>query len=149
MNGPSNVTDTDILTPQDWTFPVPIAYGPGRLAEIGSRCVAMGLFNPLIVTDHGSHSLPFIAQLQSYLSNAGLEHDLFFNISPNPRDDEIELGERCFARVVMTRSSQSVEAAHWTAASLFALQRITMSISGGLNTSKRRPKSAKTNRFRY
>ena len=28
------MTDIDILEPQDWSFPIPIAYGPGRLDEI-------------------------------------------------------------------------------------------------------------------
>ena len=28
---------SDLLVPKDWTFPVPIAYGPGRLSEIGSH----------------------------------------------------------------------------------------------------------------
>ena len=26
---------TTMLEPQDWSFPVPIAYGPGLLAELG------------------------------------------------------------------------------------------------------------------
>jgi hypothetical protein len=30
-------SEEDILAPQDWSFPVPIAYGPGRLAEIGAK----------------------------------------------------------------------------------------------------------------
>ena len=30
-------TKNEILQPQDWVFPVPIAYGPGRLTEIGSK----------------------------------------------------------------------------------------------------------------
>jgi alcohol dehydrogenase class IV len=49
-----DTNDPAILMAQDWSFPVPIAYGPGRLAEIGARCVAMGVSNPLIVTDYGS-----------------------------------------------------------------------------------------------
>ena len=48
------MTDDDILEPQDWSFPIPIAYGPGRLSEIGQRCAVMGLLNPLIVTDKGA-----------------------------------------------------------------------------------------------
>ena len=66
MNNP------EILEPQDWTFPIPIAYGPGRLSEIGRRCVAMEVSNPLIVTDKGSRDLPFISQLQEYLTQPGL-----------------------------------------------------------------------------
>lgn len=62
-----------LLAPQDWTFPVPIAHGPGRLSETGTRCAGLGLSNPLIVTDRGSRSLPFIAELQGYLAGAGLK----------------------------------------------------------------------------
>lgn len=90
------ITDAEILSPQDWTFPVPIAYGPGRLAEIGARCAAMGLGNPLIVTDRGSAALPFIAQLEEYLAGAGLRTGLFSDISPNPRDDEIGAGRAAY-----------------------------------------------------
>ena len=28
------MTDDDILEPQDWSFPIPIAYGPGRFDEV-------------------------------------------------------------------------------------------------------------------
>ena len=86
------MTDDDILEPQDWSFPIPIAYGPGRLSEIGQRCAAMGLLNPLIVTDKGSRNLPFISKLHSYLADAGLSTALFSEISPNPRDYEISTG---------------------------------------------------------
>lgn len=90
------MTAADILEPQDWTFPIPIAYGPGRLSEIGQRCAALGLSNPLIVTDKGSRDLPFISQLQTYLGQAGLSSVIFSNISPNPRDDEIGAGRQSF-----------------------------------------------------
>lgn len=90
------MNDIEILKPQDWTFPVPIAYGPGRLSEIGQRCAAMGLSNPLIVTDKGSRDLLFIAQLQEYLVEAALSCSVFSDISPNPRDDEIGAGRDAF-----------------------------------------------------
>lgn len=86
----------DLLAPQDWTFPVPIAYGPGRLSEIGRRCAGLGLRNPLIVTDRGSRALPFIGELQSHLGDAGLTCAIFSDISPNPRDDEIGAGRDAF-----------------------------------------------------
>ena len=90
------MTEIDILEPQDWSFPIPIAYGPGRLSEIGQRCKAMGLLNPLVVTDKGSRDLPFISKLQGHLANAGLSTALFSEISPNPRDDEISIGCNSF-----------------------------------------------------
>ena len=80
------------LAPKDWTFPIPIAYGPGRLAEIGSMCERMNIFKPLIVTDSGSKNLGFNQTLKDHLKKYSLVSDVFFDISPNPRDDEIEAG---------------------------------------------------------
>ena len=90
------MSNPEILEPQDWMFPIPIAYGPGRLSEIGQRCAAMGLSNPLIVTDKGSSDLQFISQLYDYLARAGLASGIFSDISPNPRDDEIGAGREAF-----------------------------------------------------
>lgn len=87
----------NFLDPQDWTFPVPIAYGPGRLAEIASHCEGAGMRNPLIVTDRGSATLPFISTLTAHLAQGGLKSALYSGISPNPRDDEIAAGCKIFA----------------------------------------------------
>jgi alcohol dehydrogenase class IV len=96
MKAVDSMTDADILEPQDWTFPIHIAYGPGRLGEIGQHCAALGLRNPLIVTDKGSRDLPFISRLQRVLSDAGVSAGLFSEISPNPRDNEIGAGRDKF-----------------------------------------------------
>ena len=85
-----------MLLAHDWNFPVPIAYGPGRLAEMGQRCVALGVRNPLIVTDRGSRELSFIARLVEVLSEAGLRSAVFSGISPNPIDSEISFGRAAF-----------------------------------------------------
>lgn len=85
-----------MLAAHDWGFPVPIAYGPGRIVEIGRRCVGLGINNPLVVTDRGSRNLAFITRLQSFLGEAGLTSALFFEISPNPIDTEIGAGRAAF-----------------------------------------------------
>ena len=90
------LNESDILSNQDWTFPTNIAYGPGRLKEIGPICNNLNIKNPLIVTDKGSPKLPFISNLQSYLSNSNVKSDLFFDISPNPREDEVSVGCKKF-----------------------------------------------------
>ena len=90
------MAESEILEPQNWTIPVPIAFGPGRLAEIGDRCHGIGIQRPFIVTDRGSRGLPFIGQLQTYLAQSGLRSGLFWDISPNPRDDEIGAGCAAF-----------------------------------------------------
>ena len=96
MNSSPISYDPSMLGAHDWGFPVPIAYGLGRLAEIGRRCVGFGIKNPLIVTDRGSRNLSFIARLQSILGEAGLKSALFYEISPNPIDTEIGAGRAAF-----------------------------------------------------
>ena len=76
----------------DWGFPIPIAYGPGRLNEIGEFCRKFKVSNPLIVTDKGSKELPFVSRLATLLENSSIKSKLFYGISPNPRDDEIKAG---------------------------------------------------------
>lgn len=81
---------------QDWTFPVPIAYGPGRLSKIGEIAGNAGMTRPLIVTDRGSRDLPFIANVGRSLQESGRSFDLYAEISPNPRDDEIAAGRALY-----------------------------------------------------
>ena len=83
---------TEILKFHDWTFPIPIAYGPGRINEISEICQSLNVNSPLIVTDKSSQDLPFISQLINLLNKAGLTSGIFTKISPNPRDDEISVG---------------------------------------------------------
>ena len=92
---PMRVFDIDseeILKPQDWSFPIPISYGPGRLSEIAQFCQSLEINNPLIVTDNNSKQLPFIENLKGLLNESNIESDLFFDISPNPKDNEIAKG---------------------------------------------------------
>ena len=86
------INTEEILTPQDWGFPIPISYGPGRLAEIGKACISLDIKNPLIVTDSGSKELPFIERLKEILIGSNIGSDLYSKISPNPKEDEIAEG---------------------------------------------------------
>ena len=87
---------TDLLGAQDWTFPTFTAYGPGRFKEIGNFCKNFNIQNVLIVIDSGSINLPFISDLQNLLSDSKIKSNIYSNISPNPRDDEIEGGCKKF-----------------------------------------------------
>ena len=91
-----NLNKEEILAPQDWGFPVPIAYGPGRFSEIGNYCSENEITNPLIVTDSGSVDLPFIDNLVEILKKSKINSDIYSKISPNPRDDEIASGKKLF-----------------------------------------------------
>ena len=91
-----NLNKEEILAPQDWGFPVPIAYGPGRFSEIGNYCSENEITNPLIVTDSGSVDLPFIDKLAEILKKSKINSGIYSKISPNPRDDEIASGKKLF-----------------------------------------------------
>ena len=85
-----------LLSNHDWSFPVPIAYGPGRLETLGQQASALAMTNPLIVTDRGSAELPFIQTLQQALRNAGIESAVFSEVSPNPKDSDIALARQTY-----------------------------------------------------
>ena len=80
----------------EWSFPVPIIYGPGRLKELGQRTAEMALLNPLIVTDRGSAQLPYISELQQILAEAGVSSGVFAEISPNPLGADVERARQCY-----------------------------------------------------
>ena len=92
------IDSSEILKPQDWAFPIPISYGPGRLSSIGRFCESLKIKNPLIVTDRDSKEFPFVEKLKKFLIEANIGPDLFFEISPNPRDDEIAIGTSIFLK---------------------------------------------------
>jgi len=83
--------------PWDCDFPVPIRYGPGRLAEVGALCKARGLGNPLIVTDRASAGLAFVDRTRGFLAEAGLACGVFSDVSPNPTDAEVARGSAAFS----------------------------------------------------
>lgn len=82
------------LSNADWSFPIPIRYGPGRLKELASVCRDAGMKRPLVVTDRGSRELPFIGAALGILNEAGLSAALFADLSPNPTDREVASGRQ-------------------------------------------------------
>ena len=91
-----HINSSEILKPQDWTFPIPIAYGPGRINEISEICNSLNIDNPLIVTDRSSQDLPFIGELIEILNTGSIKSGIFTEISPNPRENEIAKGSSSF-----------------------------------------------------
>lgn len=76
----------------DWSFPIPIRYGPGRLGELALLCRDAGMTRALVVTDSGSRDLPFVSAALGVLSEGGMEAALFADLSPNPTDREVAAG---------------------------------------------------------
>ena len=86
----------DFRNSADWTFPVPIYYGPERINEVSALCKNHGIKRPLVVTDNGSADLVIIKNLISQLNLSGLKCDLFSGISPNPVGSEIYEGKTIY-----------------------------------------------------
>ena len=72
----------DYLSFQNWTFPVPIRYGPGRIKELSEICQIKGIKKPLVVTDNGSKNLNFIKNILTDLEDNHQINQDFFLISP-------------------------------------------------------------------
>ena len=56
----------------DWSFPVPIYYGPDRVRELPGFCKSNKLNRPLLVTDRSSANLPFVKDVLTNLNNSNL-----------------------------------------------------------------------------
>ena len=83
----------NFLNNADWSFPVPIYYGPDRVKELSNFCKSKNLSRPLLVTDNSSSDLPFIKEVLKSLNSSNLKSEVFSDISPNPIDNEIYKGE--------------------------------------------------------
>jgi len=92
LNQPEPVFDAidqSLESAHDWVFPVPIAYGPGRLRELGQFVAQRSIGNPLLVTDRGSFDMPFISSARECLAVAGIQASVFADIAPNPTEADI------------------------------------------------------------
>ena len=83
----------NFLNNADWSFPVPIYYGPDRVKELSNFCKSKNLSRPLLVTDKSSSDLPFIKEVLKSLNLSNLKCEVFSDISPNPIDNEIFKGK--------------------------------------------------------
>ena len=82
----------NFLDSVDWSFPVPISYGPNRINELQDICKTNNLGRPLLVTDKSSKDLPFMKKILQDLNRSSIKSVIFSDISPNPIDDEIYNG---------------------------------------------------------
>ena len=86
----------DFRNSVDWTFPIPIFYGPERINEVSALCKKHEIKRPLVITDKGSADLEIIKNLINQLNSSGLKTDLFSAISPNPIGHEIYEGKAVY-----------------------------------------------------
>ncbi len=73
-----------------------IVFGPSSLAEAAHAAVRLGARRPFVVTDPGLMEAGWPAELLAQLRAAGLSPQVWTNVTPNPKDHEIEAGHQCY-----------------------------------------------------
>ncbi len=68
----------------NWSYPTTIWFGPGRIAELGDACLAVGMARPLLVTDPGLAALPIVTDAVAANNAAGLPTGVFADVRANP-----------------------------------------------------------------
>lgn len=76
----------------NWSYPTPVKFGAGRIAELATHVQAAGLKRPLLVTDRALASLPITARALDLLEAAGLGRAMFSEVDPNPNEKNMEAG---------------------------------------------------------
>ncbi|MEM7520575.1 MAG: iron-containing alcohol dehydrogenase [Pseudomonadota bacterium] len=79
-----------------WSYPTPIRFGPGRIAEIADACAAAGIAKPLLVTDRGLKDMEITRRTLDLLEAAGLGRAIFAEVDPNPNERNAADGARAY-----------------------------------------------------
>jgi alcohol dehydrogenase class IV len=81
---------------RNWSYPTAIKFGVGRVAELADHCKAVGIKNPLLVTDRALASLPITAQALDVLDAGGLGRAVFSDVDANPNEANLAAGIAAF-----------------------------------------------------
>lgn len=73
----------------NWNYPTSVKFGVGRVKELPSHCTALGMKNPLIVTDPGLAGMPMIAAAVAACKAAGIRSAVFSHIQGNPVEKNV------------------------------------------------------------
>ena len=75
-----------------WNYPTAIRFGSGAIKELPETCRALGIQNPLLVTDPMLATLPIVEQTVAIVREAGLPCGVFSDIEPNPVGTDVDKG---------------------------------------------------------
>ncbi|MFP1628518.1 iron-containing alcohol dehydrogenase [Streptomyces sp. 5K101] len=74
-------------------FHVPeVVFGPGSLTELGHCALRLGGRRPFLVTDPGLIEAGWVDEAVAHLRRVGLRPVVWHEVTPNPKDHEIEAG---------------------------------------------------------
>lgn len=74
-----------------------IVFGPGALAELGHCALRVGARRPFLVTDPGLTEAGWVDEAVGHLRLAGLRPVIWRDVTPNPKDHEVEAAFACYA----------------------------------------------------
>jgi alcohol dehydrogenase class IV len=74
-----------------------IVFGPGALAELGHCTARLGARRPFFVTDPGLIEAGWVDEAVAYLRQSELYPALWHDVTPNPKDHEIEAAFQRYA----------------------------------------------------
>ena len=77
----------------NWNYPTNIWFGPKRSQQIQQACDALGVKNPLIVTDPGLLQTPIIDEINSNLSS---KTNVYSDVQGNPTGSNVTNGVKVF-----------------------------------------------------
>ncbi|MDO8413730.1 MAG: iron-containing alcohol dehydrogenase [Gallionellaceae bacterium] len=80
----------------NWNYPTAIKVGAGRIVELPAHCLALGMKNPLLITDPGLAPLPIVQQAVAICHAAGLACTVFSNIKGNPTEPNVRDGVNAY-----------------------------------------------------
>ena len=91
-----------------------IVFGPGALTELGHCAGRLGARRPFLVTDPGLIEAGWAAEALAYLRQHGLRATAWHDVTPNPKNSEIEAGFERYAEsggdVIIGLGGSSIDA---------------------------------------
>jgi len=82
----------DIMKSFGFVLPTRIEYGVGSAAKLPEELALLGAKRPLLVTDKGILASGILGGLTGTLEGAGVRFDVFADVAPNPRDENVSAG---------------------------------------------------------
>lgn len=73
-------------------------FGRGAMARCAEYAATFGASRPLIVSDEGVAAAGWAGRAEAQLKDAGFGFARFYDVSPNPRDEEVMTGAALFLR---------------------------------------------------
>ena len=82
----------DIMKTFGFVLPTRIEFGIGCISRITGELSLLSSKKPLIVTDKGIIASGLLKKVTKPFDDAGIPYDIFDDISPNPRDENVHAG---------------------------------------------------------